>query len=91
MWSVLSALHTPNKNADRVSKYKAHESELKFDGIKFPVQIKDIAKFEAMNNIGILVIAYDDKTGFSPLKTPSVKMKEPINLLLTVTTFIMCG
>jgi hypothetical protein len=52
--------------------------------------MKDMVKFEAMNNIGILVIAYDDKTGFSPLKTLSVKMKEPINLLLTVTSF-MCG
>jgi hypothetical protein len=82
MWSVLSALHTPSKNADRVTKYQDYENELMFDGINFPVQIKDIAKFETMNNLGILVIGYDNKSGFSPLKTPTIKMKKNINLLL---------
>ncbi|GBM49730.1 hypothetical protein AVEN_175949-1 [Araneus ventricosus] len=55
MWAVLSALHAVEEHAERVSKYKAYESELNFKGIEFPVSLKDITKFEKLNNISVNV------------------------------------
>ena len=45
-WSILAALHPVKKKPERVSKYREYERELNFDGISFPVSLKDITKFE---------------------------------------------
>ena len=48
------------KNDDlKISKYKNHKDNLKFDKINFPIQLKDIPKFEKLNNINIAVIGCD--------------------------------
>lgn len=52
-WAILAALHAEDiggKNADRVSKYVEFYDELDFSGIKFPVELKLIEKFEKQNN-----------------------------------------
>lgn len=54
-WAVLSALHPPVHNAYRVDHYKRFEDELFFNNIPFPMKIKDITKFEKLNNISINV------------------------------------
>lgn len=53
MWAVLSALHPIEKNPDRVSHYKKFEKELNFKDIEFPVSVRNIRKFEKLNNISI--------------------------------------
>ena len=47
-YAVLSTIHYDDiyKNHQRVSKYKNYQDELNFKGIKFPVSLKDIDKFE---------------------------------------------
>lgn len=61
MWALLSALHPVNKDPQRVLKYKQFENELKFDGIQFPVEIKDIPKIEKMNNLVINIFSNEGK------------------------------
>ena len=59
-WAVLSALYPASKDAQRVSKYKDIEHDLKFT--KFPMPISDIQRFENMNDISINVYGCDVST-----------------------------
>ena len=61
MWSLLAALHPVEKDTQRVSKYKQYENDLNFDGINFPIKIKDIPKIEKMNNLSINVLSNEQK------------------------------
>ena len=67
-------------NPQRVSQYKKYEGQLNFNGINFPVAIKDIPKIEKMNNISVNVFGYESKRTF-PLYLSPVG-SETINLLL---------
>ena len=55
LWPILASLNPLQRrnNLDRVSKYQ--EYELSMSGIKYPVDIKDIGKFEHQNNITVNV------------------------------------
>jgi hypothetical protein len=50
LWSILSALHPVDRkdHPERVSKYRQceHDFDDVFKGIPFPVEVKDISKFE---------------------------------------------
>lgn len=60
-YAILSALYPAGKNAHRVSNYTQYVNTLNFDGIKFPVDIRDISKFEAQNpTISINVYMFDE-------------------------------
>lgn len=48
-YAILSAIFPPAHNAHRVENYKKLEKKLNFDGINFPVGLKDLKKFEAQN------------------------------------------
>lgn len=55
-WAILSALHPAKIHPERVAKYQKFKDELKFDGIDFPVKLKDIETFEHLNtNISVNV------------------------------------
>ena len=60
-YSVTCALKIPEKDAERVSKYSTPEYDklLNFKGIKFPVKIQDIPKFETQNKINITVFSFE--------------------------------
>ncbi len=47
-WAVTRAVNPLDKNAERIEKKKlrAKAEELNWDGISFPIQLKDIDKFE---------------------------------------------
>ena len=49
LWSVLAALHPAAKDAERVTKYKPYESEIKIS--EYPVKLSDISKIEKDNLI----------------------------------------
>ncbi len=49
MWCILAQIHPAQGDAERISKYTNYESELNFQGINFPVDIKSISKFEKQN------------------------------------------
>ena len=49
LWCVLRYLH-PKKDKDfRLTDLKQYENTLNTKGIKYPIKLKDISKFEALN------------------------------------------
>lgn len=80
LWAVLSALYPAEKDAQRVSKYSKYMNELNIQGLDFPMCLKDIHKFENLNNISVNVIGIDAKT-FYPLHVTSKKQEKHVNLL----------
>jgi len=66
MWAVLSCLYPVNDHPCRVSNYDKYQDTLNFDGIDFPVQTKQIPKFEKQNpTISVNVISpFNNDKGF---------------------------
>ena len=84
IWSVLRYLYPKEKNDCRLSDLKKHENELNTKGIKFPVKIKDISKFESLNpNLpGINVFSVYDNKKFYPLRMAKKDPEEIIDLFI---------
>ena len=81
-YAVLSALHYDDikYNPERVTKYKLYLDELNFKGIKFPVSLKDIDKFEKQNPQSINVYGYEKEVYV--LRTSKKDPQNAIDLLL---------
>lgn len=63
-YAILSALYPASRNANRVVNYTPYSNVLIFDGISFPVKVKDITKFEKLNgSISVNVYMYEPKNG----------------------------
>ena len=85
MWTVLSCLYPVNIHPERVSNYTRYQDTLNFDGIDFPVQMKQIPKFEKQNpTISVNVISpVDDDKGFCvEYLSPEHHRRHHVNLLL---------
>ena len=83
-FSILAALHYDEiqKNYFRPSKYTKWLNDLNFNGIDFPVDLKDIDKFENQNPYRINVLGYENKEIY-PLRISNKNCDElAINLLL---------
>lgn len=87
-YAVLSALYPAAKNAQRVTQYKKYENKLDFTGISFPIQLKDITKFEELNmTISINVYMYDQTSmTVRPLRLSQHPKFNHIHLLLLTET-----
>jgi len=70
-------------HAERTSHYQPFLDELKTDGIKFPMKIQQIPKFENMNDLTINVYT-TNKSGSDiwPVYISKRRGNNPINLLL---------
>ena len=68
-------------NHEKISHYKKYANTLYYDGIEFPVSIKQIPKIEDQNNISINVIWYENKNRF-PLFVSKKETKTTLDLLL---------
>ena len=66
--------------------YLEYEKEFNLLGIQFPMTLKDIPKFERLNNVSISVYAYQAAGGqegfIYPLKVTTEVNKRHVNLLL---------
>ena len=81
-WSVTRALNPVKKNSERISKDLRKRAEcLNFQGIEFPMKIKDIDKFEKQNRGLSINVFGEEKEEVYPLRLSKIKSK-PINLLL---------
>ena len=89
-WAILSTLH-PVHNSDRVSSYKIYENELNFNGIQFPMSLKQIPKFEKQNHISVNVYTLKKSSGefkILPLHITPCKKETHINHLLLQNYYI---
>ena len=70
IWCVLRALNPKNKNAERIDKdLKSKEDTLNMQGIRYPVNFRDIDRFEQQNpEISITVLGYNQDERVYPLK-----------------------
>lgn len=60
LWSIIAAIAPVTSHSTRVTSYPHPSTVLKFDGIKFPFQLKDVKKFERMNNLRINIYSIED-------------------------------
>ena len=84
MWSLLAATFSADKNPQRTSNYLDHVHHFHFNNIQFPVQLKDIPKFETLNNINVVVIGCEKDT-FRPVycnRNPNIQDRKTIPLLI---------
>ena len=64
-WAITRALNSVQKT-ERISKKRREKSEvLNWDGLKFPVNLSDINKFENHNTSISVNVFYYKKTGLS--------------------------
>ena len=70
LWCVLRALNPKDKNAERIDKdLKSKEQTLNMEGIAYPVDLKDIKRFEKQNlDISISVLGYSKDERIYPLR-----------------------
>ena len=89
-WAVIAALHHEEIKEDhqRISRLRPYENQYNWKGVKFPVSIKKIDKFEK-NNPGIAVnMLFSNKKGQKKniytvrRSEPNVKCKKHVNLLM---------
>ena len=81
LWFILATLHPLRHNPYNVVKYQECEHESKSLGIQYPVDIKDIGKFEYQNNISVNVNGNKDKK-ILPLRITTVTVaRDQVNLL----------
>ena len=50
-----------DRDHQRVSKLKRYENEFDWSGPEFPVRLRDIGKFESRNEIGVNILAVEDR------------------------------
>ncbi|KYQ58433.1 hypothetical protein ALC60_02578, partial [Trachymyrmex zeteki] len=79
-WSVIAALHPTAKHTERKSSYPHYTTVLNLAGIEFPMNLKDIKKFERLNAMSINVYGIEDKQ-ILPLRLTGDKKKKHVNML----------
>ena len=84
LWCVLRYLHPSDKNDFRITDLKQYENSLNTKGIKYPIKVKDISKFEKLNPDipGINVFSANENKKFYPLRMANRNPQETIDLFL---------
>ena len=83
LWSVLRALNPKNKNAGRINDLKSKENTLNMEGIEYPVNLKDIKRFEKQNpDISISVLGYSKDERIYPLRISKKEKERKHNIVL---------
>jgi hypothetical protein len=81
-WSVLASLHPMKTNCNQLSNYREFTNELNMNGIKSPMRIQSIGKFEEQNpTISVNVFGCSGKHVFPMRVTKERKRMNHVNLL----------
>jgi len=84
IWAVLASLYPVAEQACRITKYKIHFNKINRGDLQFPLKIKDIPKFEKLNNLAINVFGYSYENNiesYYPLHISEYIDLHPIDLL----------
>ena len=84
LWCILRYPHPKEDNDEKIKDLEKYEFSLNTKGITFPMKLKDITKFEALNPElpGINVFSKDDKMTIYPLRMAERDCKNTIDLFL---------
>jgi len=66
LWAVVSALYPTEMHPDRKSSYPHFQDVLRYDDIDFPITMKNIKKFEKLNNLAINLYCIEGKNKILP-------------------------
>lgn len=92
-WSVVSALYPVSHNTNKVSSYPNPQSVLNLDGIQFPINPRQIPRFESQNNLSINVYRLQKKDYDSfqvlPIYLTSNKQSKHVNLLVIQDNYMI--
>ena len=81
-WCHVRHLNPRENNPQRIKKTdKAFMPQLDYQGIEFPVSVKQYNKIETQNNININVFGYENKQTY-PIYVSKEKFDDVLNLLL---------
>ena len=81
-WCHIRHLNPRNDNPQRIKKIdKSFVEKLNYQGIEFPVSVKQYNKVETQNNININVFGYENKQAY-PIYVSKEKFDDVLNLLL---------
>ena len=81
-WCHVRHLNPRENNPQRIKKTdKAFMPQLNYQGIEFPVSVKQYNKIETQNNININVFGYENKQTY-PIYVSKEKFENVMNLLL---------
>ena len=81
LWCILAHLFPVEDHKNRTSNYSMHTNKLILNGLEFPMKIKDIPKFENLNNLNVNVFELT-KTVLTPIHTNTNYDRPQIDLLL---------
>ena len=81
LWCILSHLFPVEDHKNRTSNYSMHTNKLISNGLEFPMKIKDIPKFENLNNLNVNVFELT-KTVLTPIHINTNYDQPQIDLLL---------
>ena len=81
LWCILAQLYPVENHKDRISKYIIHLNKLNLKGIEFPMKVKDIPKFENLNNLNINVFELTGNV-LTPIHVNKKYLQPQIDLLL---------
>ena len=62
-WAIIAAMKWEEigNNLERISKLKRYENEFDWNGLEFPICLRDISKFESRNEIGVNILAVENR------------------------------
>ena len=62
-WAIIAAMKWEEigKNPERISKLKKYEEECDWSGLEFPICLRDVSKFESRNEIGVNILAVENR------------------------------
>jgi len=79
-WSVVAALHPVDKHSERESSYPHYATVLNLKDIEFPMTLKNIGKFERLNNVSINIYGIEEQKVL-PIRLTDDKKEKHVNLL----------
>ena len=84
LWSVLRGIYPKDDHPERIDEdLKSKENTLNMEGIKYPVSLKDIKRFEKQNSdISISVLGYSKDERIYPLRISKKEDERKYNIVL---------
>ena len=86
LWCVLRALNPKDTHAERIDKdLKSKENTVNMEGITYPVDLKDVNRFEKQNlDLSITILGYNKDERIYPLKVSKEKNRKHNIVLLLI-------
>ena len=81
LWCILAHLCPIEDKKSRLSNYSMHFNKLNLEGLEFPMKVKDIPKFEKLDNLNVNVFELTG-TVLTPIHINKNYLQPQIDLLL---------